>query len=267
VRAGRANGVTITIDARAVVAKDAELGPGVHVGPFCVVGSGVTIGPRTWLESHVVIDGPTTIGADNVIAATAALGGAPQDVKYRGAPTRLEIGDRNQIREGVTLHRGTEHGGGVTRIGDDNFFMVHSHVGHDCQVGSRTTFVNGATLGGHVEVGDGATVGAFSAVHQFCRVARFAFLGGGTMLTQDALPWVLTVGNRARACGLNVVGLKRSGYPQATVDAIRRCYRLVFQSKVTLADGLSRAEAELGHVAEVRYFVDFVRSSRRGVCR
>jgi UDP-N-acetylglucosamine acyltransferase len=266
VRAGRALGVT-TVDPRAVVAPDVELDADVHVGPYCVIGSGVRIGPRTRLEAHVVIEGSTTIGADNVIGATTVLGGAPQDLKYHGSPTRLEIGDRNRIREGVTFHRGTEHGGGVTRVGDDNFFMVHSHVGHDGQVGSRTTFVNGATLAGHVEVGDGATIGAFSAVHQFCRVARFAFLGGGTFLTQDALPWVLTVGNRARAFGLNVVGLKRSGYAPETVEAIRRCYRLLFQSKLSLADGLARAESELGHVAEVRYFVEFVRSSRRGVCR
>jgi len=259
--------MTATIDPRAAVAPDAELGEDVHVGPFCTVGPGVSIGARTRLESHVVIDGPATIGADNVISPTAVLGGAPQDVKYRGAPTRLEVGDRNRIREGVTFHRGTEHGGGVTRIGDDNFFMVHAHVGHDCQVGSRTTFVNGATLAGHVEVGDGATIGAFSGVHQFCRVARFAFIGGYSVVTKDALPWVLTVGNRARAFGLNVVGLRRLGYPAATNDGIRRCYRLLFQSKLTLEDGLATAEAELGEMPEVRYFLDFVRSSRRGVCR
>ena len=255
------------VDPRAAVDSGAELAPDVAVGPFCVIGAGVTIGARTRLESHVVIEGPTTIGADNVIAPHTVLGGAPQDFKYGGAPTRLEIGDRNRIREGVTIHRGTEHGGGVTRVGDDNYLMVHAHIGHDCQVGSRTTFVNAATLGGHVEVGDGATVGAFSAVHQFCRVARFAFIGGGSVLTQDALPWVLTVGNRAKAYGLNVVGLRRSGLPRATIDALHQCYRTLFQSKLALAVGLAQVERELGQVEEVRYFVDFVRSSRRGVCR
>lgn len=259
--------MTARIDPRAAVDHGAQLGDDVFVGPFCTIGPQVVIGPRTRLVSHVVVEGPVTIGADNVIAPTVVLGGAPQDVKYAGGPTRLEIGHRNQIREGVTMHRGTEHGEGVTRVGDDNFFMVHAHVGHDCRVGSRTTFVNAATLAGHVEVGDGATIGAFSGVHQFCRVARWAFIGGYSVVTRDALPWVLTVGNRARACGLNVVGLRRSGYARPTVDAIRSCYRLLFQSKLTLAEGLGRAEAELGEIEEVRYFLDFVRASRRGVCR
>jgi UDP-N-acetylglucosamine acyltransferase len=215
----------------------------------------------------VVVEGPTSIGEDNVISSTAVLGGAPQDVKYAGGPTRLEIGHRNRIGEGVTMHRGTEHGGGLTRIGDDNFFMVHAHVGHDGRVGSRTTFVNGATLAGHVEVGDDATIGAFSGVHQFCRVARAAFIGGYSVVTRDALPWVLTVGNRARACGLNVVGLRRAGHPRSTIDALRRCYHLLFLSKLTLEDGIARAEAEVGQIEETRYFLEFVRSSRRGICR
>ena len=266
-RVGRERPVTVTIDPRAAVDRSAEIGPDVYVGPYCTIGAQVAIGARTRLESHVVVEGPTTIGADNVISPVVVLGGPPQDVKYRGEPTRLEIGDRNRIREGVTMHRGTEHGGGLTRVGDDNFFMVHAHVGHDCRVGSRTTFVNAATLAGHVEVGDDATIGAFSGVHQFCRVARFAFIGGYSVVTRDALPWVLTVGNRARAYGLNVVGLRRSGYTRPTIDAIRRCYRLLFQSKLTLEEGLARAEAELGEVEEARYFLDFVRSSRRGVCR
>jgi UDP-N-acetylglucosamine acyltransferase len=255
------------IDPRAAVHPDARLGTAVSIGPYCVVGPEVVIGDGCRLEPHVVVAGRTELGAGNVIGPLASLGGPPQDLKYAGEPTQLVVGARNQIREFVTLNRGTVAGGGVTRIGDDNLFMAYVHVAHDCSVGSHTVFGNAATLAGHVEVGDGATVGAFSGVHQFCRVARHAFIGGYSVLTQDALPWVTTVGNRARAFGLNRVGLERKGYPRETIDALKRCYALLFREKLALDEGLARAEAELGHVPEVRYFLDFVRGSERGVCR
>jgi UDP-N-acetylglucosamine acyltransferase len=197
----------------------------------------------------------------------ASLGGPPQDLKYGGEPTRLTIGSDNRIREFVTMNRGTAGGGGVTRVGDGSLFMAYAHVAHDCQVGNETVFGNAATLAGHVEVGDRANVGAYSGVHQFCRVARHAFIGGYSVVTQDALPWVTTVGNRAKAYGVNLVGLRRGGYSRETIEAIKRCYTLLFRSKLKLEEGLERAEAELGHVEEVRYFVEFVRSSKRGVCR
>jgi UDP-N-acetylglucosamine acyltransferase len=207
------------------------------------------------------------MGPDNIISPMASIGGAPQDLKYRGEPTTLCIGSGNRIREYVTLNRGTAGGGGVTAIGDDNLFMASSHVGHDCLVGSRTIFANAATLAGHVEVGDDATIGAFSGVHQFCRVARHAFVGGYSVVTRDALPWVLTVGNRARGYGLNTVGLKRRGYPPETVKALKRCYQMLFRSKLRLEEAIGAAQAELGHVEEVSYFLEFVRTTRRGVCR
>ncbi len=255
------------VDPRAVVHPDARLGRDVSVGPYAVIGPGVVIGDRCRLASHVVIEGPTEIGPDNVISALAVVGGPPQDLKYRDEPTRLTIGARNRIREYVTIHRGTAAGGGETRVGDDSLFMAYTHVAHDCRVGDRTVFGNAATLAGHVEVGDDAQVGAFSGVHQFCRVARHAFIGGYSVVTRDALPWVVTVGNRARSHGLNLVGLERKGYPPETIQALKRCYMTLFRSKLLLEEALGRVAGELGHVAEVRYFVDFVRTSQRGVSR
>ena len=255
------------IDPRAAVDPGAVFGEDVHVGPFCVVGADVAIGDRCRLEAHVVVEGSTTLGPDNRISPMVSLGGPPQDVKYKGEPTRLMIGARNIIREFCTVSRGTPAGGGLTVIGDDNLLMAYSHVAHDCRVGDRTIFANAATLAGHVEVGDEATVGAFSAVHQFCRVARSAFIGGGSIVTQDALPWVVTVGNRATSHGINLIGLKRKGYPSETIEAIKRCYMTLFRSKLLLVDALAKVEAEEGHVPEVAYFIDFVRTSKRGVIR
>jgi len=255
------------IDPRAVVHPDAKLGEDVVVGPFCVVGSEVSIGDRTRLAAHVVVDGRLSLGPDNVVAPFASLGGPPQDLKYAGEPTSVTIGAGNRICEYVTVSRGTAGGGGVTRIGDNNLFMAYAHIAHDANVGSRIVFANAATLAGHVEVGDDSTIGAFSGVHQFCRIARHAFVGGYSVVTQDALPWVLTVGNRAVSHGVNVVGLKRKGYPQETVDAIKRCYLTLFRSKLLLEDAIAKVEAESGSIPEIRYFLDFVRSSKRGVVR
>ena len=256
-----------TIDPRAVVDKDAQLGEDVEVGPFCVVGAGAEVGARTRLTSHVVIDGSVTMGPDNVVSPFASLGGPPQDLKYKGEPTRVVIGAGNQIREYVTINRGTIGGGGVTRVGDNCLIMGYVHIAHDCQVGSRIIFANGATLAGHVEVGDDATVGLFCGVHQFARIAKNAFIGGYSAVSQDALPWIITVGNRAESHGINVVGLKLKGYPPETIEAIKRCYMTLFRSKLLLADAITKVESELGHVPEVRYFLDFVQSSKRGVIR
>ena len=256
-----------SIDPRAIVHPDAKLGEDVVIGPFCVVGSEVSLGDRTRLAAHVVVDGRCSLGPDNVVAPFASLGGPPQDLKYAGEPTSVTIGAGNRICEYVTVSRGTVGGGGVTRIGDKNLFMAYAHIAHDANVGSRIVFANAATLAGHVEVGDDSTVGAFSGVHQFCRIARHAFVGGYSVVTQDALPWVLTVGNRAVSHGVNVVGLKRKGYPQETVDAIKRCYLTLFRSKLLLEEALAKVEAESGSIPEIRYFLDFVRSSKRGVVR
>jgi UDP-N-acetylglucosamine acyltransferase len=259
--------VTAAIDSQAVIDPAARIGRDVTIGPFCVIGPDVTIGDGCRLVSHVVVEGPTEMGPNNVVSPMASIGGAPQDLKYGGEPTRLVIGSGNSIREYVTLNRGTEGGGGVTRIEDDNLFMAQTHIGHDCVIGSRIVFANAATLAGHVEVGDDAVVGAYSGVHQFCRVARHAYIGGYSVVTQDALPWVLTVGNRAETHGLNVVGLKRRGVSKETIAALKKCYVTLFRSKLRLDEALGQVESELGHVEEVRYFVDFVRTSERGVCR
>jgi UDP-N-acetylglucosamine acyltransferase len=255
------------IDPRAVVHEDAEIGADAFIGPFCVVGAGARLGDRTRLESHVVLDGHVTLGPDNVVAPFACLGGPPQDLKYKGEMTALEIGSGNQIREYVTVSRGTTGGGAVTRIGDGNLFMAYTHIGHDCQIGSRIVFANAATLAGHVEVGDDATVGAACGVHQFVRIAKYAFIGGYSTIPMDALPWVVTAGNRASSHGINIVGLKRRGYPAATIDALKRCYMTLFRSKRLLAEAIAEIEAESGSIPEVAYFLEFVKTTKRGVIR
>lgn len=255
------------VDPRAVVDSGATLGADVQVGPFCVIGPDVTLGDGCRLDAQVVVTGPTKIGAGTRIWPMASVGADPQDLKYGGERTFLEIGEENRIREFVTINRGTPGGGGTTRIGSGNLLMAYVHVGHDCRVGDRVIFGNAATLAGHVEVGSDANVGAFSAVHQFCRVADHAFIGGCSVVTRDALPWVTTVGNRARAYGLNTIGLERKGYPAETVAALKRAYRTLFRSGLSLEEGLAEVERELGEVPEVAYFIEFVRGSERGVCR
>ncbi|HEX5044177.1 MAG TPA: acyl-ACP--UDP-N-acetylglucosamine O-acyltransferase [Candidatus Polarisedimenticolaceae bacterium] len=255
------------IHATAVIDGRARLHDGVEVGPFCVVGPDVEIGEGTRLLSHVVVHAHTALGPGNVLFPGASIGGDPQDLKYKGEPTRLTVGARNVIREGVTISRGTPGGGGITTLGDDNLFMAQTHVGHDCHVGSRIIFANAATLAGHVEVGDRANVGAYSGVHQFCRVAREAFIGGYSVVVQDALPWVTTVGNRATSHGINLIGMKRAGYPKETIEAVKRCYMTLFRSKLLLEEAMARVEREQGEVPEVAYFLQFVRTSKRGVTR
>ncbi|MBI3931927.1 MAG: acyl-ACP--UDP-N-acetylglucosamine O-acyltransferase [Acidobacteria bacterium] len=256
---------TPEIDPTARISPAAVLEPGVRIGPYCVVGPQVRIGSGTVLESHVVVEGPTAIGHDNRFHPFASVGLAPQDLKYRGEASRLVIGDRNVFREFVTIHRGTEGGGWVTRIGSDNLLQAHAHVAHDCSVGSHTILAHGATLGGHVEVGDYAMVGAFSGVHQFCRVGAHAFLGGFTVATKDVLPYSKTVGNRACIYGINQVGLQRRSFSPGSIRELRQAYRVLLQSRLNTSDAVRRLEAEGPHTAEVRAVVEFIRSSDRGV--
>jgi UDP-N-acetylglucosamine acyltransferase len=253
------------VDPLARVAPGAVLEPGARVGPFCLVGPQVRIGRGTTLDSHVVVDGDTRVGEGNHFFPFSSIGLVPQDLKFRGEPTRVEIGDRNVFREGTTVHRGTAGGGGVTRIGSDNLFMAQVHVAHDCLVGSHTVFANGSALSGHVEVQDFATLGGFSGVHQFCRVGTHAFMGGATIATRDVAPYSLTVGNRAHFFGVNAVGLRRRGLPAEAIAAIRRAYRLLSREGLPPAEALRRLEAEGSPRPEVRAVIDFVRSSRRGV--
>jgi len=252
---------TSQVDPGAVLAAD------VVVGPFCVVGAGVRIGAGTVLHAHVVVEGPATIGEQNRLFPFACVGMEPQDLKFKGEPTTLEIGDRNMFRESVTVHRGTVGGGGVTRLGSDNLLMAGTHVAHDCHVGSHVIFANAATLAGHVTVEDGATIGAFSGVHQFCRVGRQAYIGGYSVLTQDAAPYVLTVGNRARAYGINVIGLERKGVPAPTIQALKQAYRLLFRAHLSQEEALQRVRSEIGGIEEVRLLADFIAGSERGVIR
>lgn len=252
------------VDPTARVAPGAVLGPGVRVGPYCVVGPQVRLGARTVLQSHVVVQGDTELGCDNQLFPFCSVGQVPQDLKYRGERTRLVVGDRNIIRENVTLHVGTSGGGGVTRIGSDNLFMAGAHVAHDCRVGSHTIFANAATLAGHVEVGDFATIGAFCGVHQFCRVGPYAFLGGYTVATQDVLPFSKTVGNRARIYGANTIGLERRGFSPERIAALRQAFRLLLASRLKTSEALARLDSEGPHTEDVRLLVDFIRSSTRG---
>ena len=252
----------------AVISTEASLAHDVEIGPYVVIGPGVTIGHGTRVGSHSRIEGPATIGDRNDFYGFVSVGGPPQDLKYKGEKTSLFIGNDNIFREFVTINRGTAGGGGITTIANNNMFMAYAHVAHDCHIGSHTIFANNATLAGHVEIGDWAQVGAFSAVHQFCRVGEHAFIGGGTMCTQDVLPFTKTVAERhASTFGINSIGLERKGFSKETIEALQRAYRLLIRSKLKLDDALLRIEADLSNYPEARYFVDFIRQSKRGFIR
>lgn len=253
------------VDPTARVAPGASLGSGVKVGPFAVIGPKVRVGARTVIDSHAVIDGDTSLGEENHLFPFCSVGIVPQDLKYRGESSRLVIGDRNSIHEFVTVHLGTELGGGVTEIGSDNLLMAYAHVAHDCRIGNHAILANAATLGGHVTVEDFASIGAFSGVHQFCRVGFHAFVGGYSVITKDVLPYSKTVGNRARIYGVNGIGLQRRGFSPESVAAIRQAYRLLLQRQLNTSQALERLEAEGDAPPEVRRIVDFIRSSSRGV--
>jgi UDP-N-acetylglucosamine acyltransferase len=255
------------IDARAIVSPQAQLAQDVSVGPFSIVGPGVQIGPRTVIGPHAVVNGPTTIGADNRIFQFASIGDAPQDKKYQGESTRLEIGDRNVFRESCTINRGTTHDKGVTLIGNDNLFMAFSHVAHDCIVGSNTVFANCASLGGHVEIGDWAILGGLTAVHQFAKIGAHAFVGGGSILSRDVPPYVMVAGNPAVPHAVNAEGLKRRGFSEEQIKNIREAYRILYRSELKLADALARLAPLAQAQPEIRVFVDFIQSSARSLVR
>ena len=255
------------IDARAIVSGEAELAADVSVGPFSIIGPQVQIGPRTVVGPHVVINGPTTIGAGNRIFQFASIGDAPQDKKYQGEPTRLEVGDRNVFRESCTVNRGTTHGQGVTRIGNDNLFMAYAHVAHDCVVGNHTVFANCAALGGHVEIGDWVILGGLTAVHQFTKIGAHAFLAGGAIVTRDVPPYVMVAGNPAAPHAVNSEGLKRRGFTEEQIRNIRDAYRIVYRSELKLAEALARLAREADGRPEIRAFVDFIHASTRSLAR
>lgn len=254
------------IDPTAIVHQGAVIGSGTVVGPHAVIGPNVRIGKRCRVGASAAIDGDTEIGDDCKIFPFTSVGLVPQDLKFSGEHTRLVVGHRNVFREFVTVHRGTRGGGGLTKIGDDNVFMAYAHVAHDCIIGNRTIFGNGATLGGHVVVEDEATISAYSGVHQFCRVGRQAFIGGYSVVTKDALPYGKTVGNRARIYGLNTIGLVRRSCSPETIAKLKRAYRYLLQSKLNTTRAIQHISDDDSLVCpEVQYLVEFIRTSERGV--
>jgi UDP-N-acetylglucosamine acyltransferase len=251
----------------AIVSPNANIGADCYVGAFCIVGDEVTLGNKVHLESHVVIDGKTSVGDETRIFPFVSIGLAPQDLKYKGEPTATEIGKRNHIREFVTIHRGTQGGGGLTKIGDDNLLMAQAHVAHDCQIGNEVIMANAATLAGHVTIADKANVGAYSGVHQFCRVGREAFVGGYSVVVKDALPFAISQGNHAKCFGLNRLGMKRRGYAKETLEKLHHAYHLLLSSKLNTSQAVERMKQEIADCAEVDYLIEFIESSKRGVVK
>lgn len=255
----------------AIVDPKADLDDSVEIGAYSIVGPNVKIGARTKIGPHVVIDGDTTIGCDNTFFQFSSIGGAPQDKKYAGERTRLEIGDRNLIREFCTFNLGTVQDAGVTRIGSDNWLLAYVHIAHDCVVGNNTIFSNNASLAGHVHVGDWVIMSGFSAVHQFCKIGEHAFVGMNTSLTQDVPPFVLLSGNPASAHGINIEGLKRRGFSREQISDLRNAYKLIYKSGLTLEEAkaaLARAETDSPNSAvHLRQLRDFLDNSTRGIVR
>jgi UDP-N-acetylglucosamine acyltransferase len=257
----------LEIHPTAIIHSKAQLGPGVKIGPYCVVGENVQIGQDTILESHVVAEGWTKIGDRCHLFPFVSVGAAPQAVRYRGEPTRLNIGNDNRIREFVTIHRGTVGGGGETLLGEQNFIMAYSHIAHDCKIGNQVIMANNSTLAGHILVEDFAIVGGLVAIHQFARVGCFSLIGGASGIPQDIPPYTVAAGNRARLYGLNLVGLKRHKFPEATVSALKQAYRILFRSHLTLQKAMARVEKEVADCPEIRHLLEFLKNSKRGVCR
>lgn len=251
----------------AIIHPGARIGEGVEIGPFSVIGEGVEIGARTWIGSHVVITGLTRIGEDNRIYPFCSLGERPQDMKYAGEPTRLEIGDRNSIREYCNFNTGTVQDAGVTRIGSDNWIMASVHVGHDCLLGDRTILANNVTLGGHVHIGDWVILGGMTAVHQFTRVGAHSMCGGGTILVQDLPPFVMANGSPASVHGINSEGLRRRGYSASAITAIKRAYKTLYRKGLTLDEARREIESIGTELPELLPLIEFLANPGRGIVR
>lgn len=251
----------------AIVHPQARLGVNVSVGPYSIIGEHVEIGDNTTIGSHVVISGHTQIGCDNRIFQFCSIGEVPQDKKYAGEHTRLEIGDRNTIREFCTFNLGTVQDAGVTRMGDDNWIMAYVHIAHDCQVGNRTTFANNAQLAGHVHIDDWAILGGYTGVHQFCRIGAHTMTAVGTVVLQDIPPFVMAAGNTASPFGINAEGLKRRGFSPEELMALKRAYRTLYKSGFTLDEARSKLEDEVKAHPEIQPILDFLAVSKRGIIR
>jgi UDP-N-acetylglucosamine acyltransferase len=256
------------IHAQAVISPEAKLGKGVQVGAFAVVGAGVELGDGCVLQPHAMVQGPAKYGARNVFHSFCVIGGDPQDYTFAGEHVELEVGDENIFREYVTVSRGTKKGGGITRIGSKNFFLISSHVGHDCQVGSNTLFVNGATLAGHVTVQDFVTIGALSPVHQFCRLGRYAYIGACTVITQDVLPFSLIVTERETKCfGANTIGLERKGFSAERVKKLQQAFKLLVRSKKNTSQALEEMRTKLADSEDVQELIAFAEKAERGIVK
>ncbi len=257
----------MSVHPSAVIHPGAKLGEGVEIGPFCVIGDEVEIGAGTRIDSHVVIHGPTRIGRDNRIHSFAAIGGEPQDKKFRGERCELVIGDRNLIREFVTINRGTADDEGITSIGDDNWIMAYVHIAHDCRIGNNNTFANAASMAGHVHIGNQVILGGFSLIHQFCKVGDHAFTAMGASVNRDVPPYVMVAGEYAQPRGINAEGLKRRGFSPERIAAIKRSYRTLYMAGLPLAEARAKIADEAQASDDLKLLLDFIDGSTRSLIR
>ncbi|HEY3136701.1 MAG TPA: acyl-ACP--UDP-N-acetylglucosamine O-acyltransferase [Blastocatellia bacterium] len=257
----------MSIHPTAIVSAKAELGRNISIGPYSIIGDDVILRDDVRVASHCVIEGPSEFGSGSIFFPFVSAGQIPHDKKYRGERSWLRVGERNTFREFTTLHRGTEGGGNLTEIGSDNLFMAQAHVAHDCRIGNHVIFANGATLAGHVDVEDHATLGAYCGVHQFCRVGRHAFIGAYSAVVKDALPYARTVGNHANCYGQNTIGLKRCGFSSDEIRRITHAFRLLLASKLNTTQAIEAIKRELSGWPEIDYLVEFIETSKRGVTK
>lgn len=251
----------------AIVHPRATIAPGVKIGAYSLIGENVRIGKDTVIDSHVVVEGWTEVGERCHLFPFVSIGTAPQHMRYRGEPTRVTIGNENVIREFVTIHRATVEGGGNTTLGHGNFIMAYSHIAHDCKVGNQVIMANASTLAGHIAVEDFAIVGGLVAIHQFVRVGCYAIIGGASGVPKDIPPYMCAAGNRAKLFGLNTVGLKRHRFSEATLFALKQAYRILFRSHLILNKAIEKVETDVPLLPEITHLLDFLKSSKRGVCR
>jgi UDP-N-acetylglucosamine acyltransferase len=256
------------IHEKALVHPRAKIAEGVEIGPFSVIGENATIGKDTWLGPHVVITGWTTIGENCKIYQFSSIGEDPQALKFKGEESHVIIGNDNVIREFVTINRATTHGGGKTVLGNENFLMAYAHVAHDCHIGNQVIMSNAATLAGHIEIEDGAIIGGLVGVHQFVRIGAYSFVSGLSGVPQDIPPYILVAGGRCKPYGLNMVGLKRHGFPEKTISGLKKAYKVIFRSGLNLENAIGVIEEDdISSIPEVVHLVEFIQGSKRGICR
>ena len=256
----------MNIHSTAIVHPNAQIEAEVMIGPYCIVGEHVIIRSGTVLESHIFLDGWTEIGRNCHIYPFASLGTAPQDLKYQGEKTELKVGQGTVIRESVTAHRGTVGGGGITLIGDNCLLMAYAHVAHDCKIGNQVILANGIAMAGHVTIEDYVSIGGLSAIHQFTKIGSYAYIGGASAVSKDVPPYGMAVGNRAKLYGVNSIGLQRKGFSAESIEQIKKAYRRLLSSHLNVTQAIAQIEAEIDDSPEVRYLVDFIKNSSRGIC-